>query len=166
MDVSTLSTLLDLSKVVSVVGILIIIVWWLEKRMRGLEDKHDKEIDTLKSEYKVILATIKSESSENLKVIKAESAESLKAQREAHFQEKSEFFGGLKTVMAELVNELQTAEKTRIKMIETLNQIASFQNEVRQQLGKYDTDLIEIKERLKIFESFLKCDLSDEKGRR
>lgn len=164
MDVSTLSTLLDLSKAVSVVGILIIIVWWLEKRMRGLEDKHDKEMEKLKSEYNVILTTIKSESSENLKVIKAESAESLKAQREAHFKEKSEFFSGLKTVMAELVNELQTAEKTRIKMIETLNQIASFQNEVRQQLGKYDADLIEIKERLKIFESFLKSDLSDKKA--
>lgn len=154
MEVTTLSSLMDLSKAIGVVSILIVIAWWLEKRMRELEDKHDKEMDKLKAEYTTILQTIKHESTENLK-----------AQREAHFQEKSEFFGGLKNVMSELVKELQMAEKTRLRMIETLHSISSFQNEVRQQLNKYDVDLIEIKETLKansvILRTVLKCELNE-----
>lgn len=151
MEVTTLSNLMDLSKAIGVVGILIVIAWWLEKRVRELEDKHDKEMDKLKAEYATILQTIKHESTENLK-----------AQREAHFQEKSEFFGGLKNVMSELVKELQTAEKTRIRMLETLATISAFQTEVRNQLSRYDADLIEIKETLKANSMFLRTALKSD----
>lgn len=154
MEVSTLSGLMNLSNIVSAVGILIIVAWWLEKRMRGLEDKHDKEKNALKAEYNAILQAIRHESNENLK-----------AQREAHRQEKDEFFGGLKNLISELVKELQTAEKTRIRMLETLSTIGNFQNEVRNQLTQYDADLIEIKETLRvnsmILKTSLKCDLDE-----
>lgn len=154
MEVQTLAGLMDLGKVVSVVGILIIIVWWLEKRMRCLEEKYDKEKDKIKQEYTNIILAMKDECSANLK-----------AQRDAHHQEKSEFFDGLKAIMKELVDELQTAEKTRIKMIENLNSISAFQSEMRMKFSTYDAFFAEIKEILNsngmLFRSYMKCELDE-----
>ena len=81
MSVSQIGEIFSLGNAISVVGLMLLIIIWGEKRWRGAETKHDSEMKELRSEYAQIMQALKTDH-EN----------ALKAQREAHREEKNILF--------------------------------------------------------------------------
>ena len=154
MSVAQIGEIFNLGNVVSVVGLMLLIIIWGEKRWRGAETKHDSEMKELRSEYAQIMQALKTDH-EN----------ALKAQREAHREEKNIFFSDLNKNLSELVSQLKANFQVNNDLASIINAIRAEQIENRHNLASIKESILVSNEILahnsKLLETLLKCDLDD-----
>lgn len=149
----------------SVVTILIVAIFLGIKAFVKVWNKHDEDMKTLKNEYITILQNMKNEHAKILETQNKENKENMEAQRKAHMHEKSEFFGSLNETLSQLIKELQISNEVRNKISFDLNEVKSYQGEVRQAITHFNSELEVIKgilfangDKLSVI---LKCDMND-----
>lgn len=154
MSVSQIGEIFNLGNVVSVVGFMLLVIIWGEKRWRGAETKHDSEMKELRSEY-----------AEIMKALKTDHENALKAQREAHREEKNIFFSDLNKNLSELVSQLKANFQVNNDLASIINAIRAEQIENRHNLASIKESILVSNETLahnsKLLDTLLKCDLDD-----
>ena len=154
MSVAQIGEIFNLGNAISVVGLMLLIIIWGEKRWRGAETKHDSEMKELRSEYAQIMQALKTDH-EN----------ALKAQREAHREEKNIFFSDLNKNLSELVSQLKANFQVNNDLASIINTIRAEQIENRHNLASIKESILVSNEILahnsKLLETLLKCDLDD-----
>lgn len=154
MSVAQIGEIFSLGNAISVVGLMLLIIIWGEKRWRGAETKHDSEMKELRSEYAQIMQALKTDH-EN----------ALKAQREAHREEKNIFFSDLNKNLSELVSQLKANFQVNNDLAGTINTIRAEQIEHRHDIAAIKESLLVGNETLahnsKLLDALIKCDLDD-----
>lgn len=154
MPVSQIGEIFSLGNVVSVVGVLLLIIIWGEKRWRSAEIKHDSEMKELKSEYAQIM-----------NAIETRHQNAMQSQREAHKEEKSVFFGDLNKNLSELVNELRASFKVNSELAGLMNTIRAEQIEQRHDVATIKENILVSNEILarnsKLLEALIKPELKN-----
>ena len=154
MSVYEISDIFSLGNAVSVVGLMLFIIIWGEKRWRGAETKHDNEMKELRTEYTQIM-----------QALKVDHQNALHAQREAHREEKNVFFSDLNKNLSELVAQLKANFQVN-------NDLAGLMNTIRAEQIEHRRDIRAIKESIlvsneilthnsKTLDALIKCDMGD-----
>lgn len=153
MEIETIKGLMSIGETISVIGILLVIVWWFERRTTRFEKKHDDEMTELRKEHLDII-----------KGLKDDHQSSLKAQREAHLFEKTEFFNKLNETLVNLAKEIQISNEVRSQISHDIDEMKAYQNEIRREIEFFKQEQNTIKTTLlhnsEILSALLQCDLN------
>lgn len=158
MEIESIKGLMSIGETISVIGILLVIVWWFERRTTRFEKKHDEEMMELRKEHLDIIKSLKNEHQENLK-----------AQREAHLHEKTEFFNKLNTTLTNLAREIQISNEVRSQISHDIDEMKIYQSEIRRAIEYFKAEQDIIKTTLlhngEVLSALLKCDLNNKGGK-